>query len=544
LLLVGAGLSGPVLAQAPAPSPTVSQPSAPSPSTGPVQGPGGFGQSPGLGLQPGYGYGLPPVVSPPPPGQTQTPEMPPATGEQPIPPGAPSPVPVLVPVIPDVRPPGPPSTIPSAPQRVLPALGVGLPVTATFQFEPTLSVLEEYTDNFNLTKSNKESNFRTSISPGFRLGINSPLTKGLITYMFSPAYDTALEDFSLFHSVLGQIVWQANPRWQLTLADTFIRSDQPGDADRLGLRQERRTFQTNTFSATSQYLIDLVTTRLTYRLVTFEDDDDAKTTSHGVGASASLPLYQTNLVSLGYDYITTKSTEGSGGVSTGGGFTSTGDFDLDGHQLSASASRRISPLTAVGLKGSYALRYATSETSGDTDYQLWTASLFTSYTLPGRLTFDGSGGVSGLSTDSGDSRGPLFFTASSLAYEFGQATFRLVFDRGFSETFSEGENFGVVETLGVAASVTYRFTPFISATGSGAYRKNKTTGIGNDPAQDEKTKNWGGSLLVSWRMLRFLLLDLTYSYFHQVGSDTGTGAGGLGDTYTENRVQAAFRFTF
>ena len=558
ILLLVAGPSITVFAQDPAQQPLIVVP----PSTGqtPVYTPlPGFGQPPGLGPQPGYGQ--PPLPVQPLPGQ------PPAAGEQkPVAPGTPPPtsVPVLVPVIPDVQPAGPPTTVPSAPQRLVVAPGTGPTPTATLQFEPNVTVLEEYTDNFNLTKTNKQENFRSTVSPGFRLGINSPLIKGLIAYTFAPAYDTATKDVSLFHSILGQVVYQVNPRWQVTLADSYIQSDQPGEADRLGLRQGRRSFSSNTFSATSEYLIDLVTTKQSYRLINFSDDDGGKTTTHEVAAGASLPIYQTNVVSAGYDYVTTDSTEGTG---TGTGIQSTTagrEFNVSGHQFTVSGSRRLSALTTVGLKGSYAFRTitgdsststtTTSTTSDETDYRLWTASLFTSYTLPGRLTLAGSVGMTALSADRGISIGPNFFSASSLTYQFVRTTITLTGDKGFSETFADGDNFGVVETEGVTAAVTYRFTPSVTATVSGSYRKNKFTGIGGTAStRNEDTKNWGGSALVSWRILRWLLLDLSYTYFEQTtaGSDSASTTGtttGLNEfdnrNYAENRVQAAFRFNF
>jgi hypothetical protein len=496
---------------------------------------------------------------PPVPGQAPVPGQPPAPGEpvpsQPTEPGrpptptgpAPAPPPptpvVPIPVIPEVQPIGPPPTVPSAPQRVLPPT-VGLPVTARFQFEPSLTLREEYTDNFFLTKSDKQSNFRSIVSPELRLGINTPLIKGLILYTFAPSYDTATDEVLYFHSLLGQVVWQVNPRWQLTLADTFTKSDQRSEADRLSLRQERQTFTTNTFALNSDYLIGTVATRQYYRLVTFSDDGGNETTTHALGASASVPLYRVNLLTLGYDYIT---SDGSG---TGGEqipqITITGEeFSIQGHQLTASASRQISSLTTLGLKGSYAFRNVTAETD-DSDFQLWTASVFGKYTLPGRLVLDLSLGATGL-TSAAETLGPNLSTTASLSYEFARATLALAVDRGFSETFAEGQNFGVVETEGVTGSLAYRFTPSLTGTASGFYRRNKPTSFGSGTAltsSNEDTENWGGSMGLSWRVLRNLLLGLSYTY-EQVASDNSrSGVAGDSQSYTENRVQAAIRISF
>ena len=481
------------------------------------------------------------------PSRTQSPapgQAPGAAGQQPatVPEPAPAvtPAPAPIPVIPEAQQIGPPSTVPSAPQRVLPSPSLDVPVTATLQLAPALTLREEWTDNFNLTRRDRQSNFRSVVSPGLALGINSPLTRGLISYTFSPSYDTLTDDVSLFHSLLGQVVWQANPRWTLTLADAFTRSDEPGEADRLGLRQQRGSFTANTLSLTSDYRFGTVATRQSYRFVIFSDDDGEETTTHNIGADVALPLFQPNLLSLGYDYLSTVS---SGGSDSGQQvFASTSeDFRVQGHRLTAALSRQVSPRSTLGLKTSYALRNVDETETDDSDYQLWNASVFAKYLLPGRLILDGSLGVTGVT--GAEDAGPRVFTSTRLSYEFARAVVSLAADRGFSETFGEGQNFGLVETAGASASFTYRFTPLMSGTASGFYRRNKGTGIGNLD-EEEDTENWGGTVVLSWHLLRNLLLNLSYTYLEQAGTDGRSTAAGGDNGYTENRVQAALRISF
>ena len=477
------------------------------------------------------------------PGQAPTPGEP---TPAPAPPPIVTPFPAPVPVIPQVQPIGPPATVPSAPVRVLPSVGAGLPLGPTFQIQPTISVTGEYTDNFGLTERNKESNFRSTVSPGLLLGINTPVTQGLISYTFSPAYDTATEDFSYFHSLLGQVVWQANPRWRLTLADTLTRSDQPGDADRLGLRQERRTFTSNILSLDSDYLIGRVQTRQSYRLSTFFDDLSGDTVSHVLATSAVLPILRVNSVSAGYEYLISDSEPGSDfDSSTPGGPLIVGesDFSVRGHQFTAGASRELSRFSTVGLRGTYALRTATSDTDTDEDdFRIWSVSLFTAYALPGGLTVDGSLGMTGL-TSSGESVGPNFSSSTSISYQFTRALVGVAFDSGFSETFSAGQNFGVVETQGVTGYLSYLFTPSVTGRVSGTYRRNEPTGFGNQSAVSVDTTTWQGTAGLTWRIQRRLSLELTYSYVDQDGGDRGFDSGADG-SYTENRVQAAFRVVY
>ena len=436
-----------------------------------------------------------------------------------------------------MQPIGPPSTVQSAPERLLPSLDTGLPSVARFQFRPRVTLSTEYTDNFNLTERDKESNFRSAVAPGIDIGINTALTKGLIAYTFTPAYDTANEEFTFFHSLLGRVVWQANPRWELTVADTLTRSDQPADADRLGLRQERRTFTTNTFALSSVYRIGLVQTQQSYNLMMFTDDSGADTLTHLVGASAVVPITQLNSLSAGYEYLRSDSELGSDTTFQGQSLGVAGDeSSIRGHEFTLGASRQFSTFNSGGLKASYALRNAT-DAIGDTDFQLWNFSAFVRYALPNRLTINASLGVSGIMSDIEDHIGPNLFSATSVSYFFGPAVVSVAFDSGYSETFATGQNFGVVETQVVTGSFGYSFTPTLHGTISGAYRHTEPTGIGNQSVTTD-TETLSGSVALTWRFQRRLVLDLNYTHLEQISGAPSLGRGSDG-SYSENRVRAA-----
>jgi hypothetical protein len=454
------------------------------------------------------------------------------------------------------------TTISSAPVRLLPAPSAVVPLNARFQLDPTLSLTQEYTDNFNLTERDKQDNFRSTVAPGLSLTINGAFLKGVVSYKFSPAYDTSTDEVSLFHNLLAQLTWDANPLWRLTLSEALTRSDQPGEADRLGLRQQRQSFTSNTLQLASDYIISRIVTRQAYVLSTFSDDEGGDTTSHTFSLSAAVPVYQTNTVSAGYEYLLSKST-GDGTTTT---TTTTGtarDTDVVGHKVTLSASRQVNTLRSVGVTGSYALRDTTGGLSGDSQFRIWNASVFTNYELPRRLTLNTTLGISGLTGDSGQSVGPNFSTKTTLSYQFARALVSLAIDRGFSETFTEGENFGVVETEGASASLTYPFTPYISGTLSGNYRRSKTTNVGGSALtttsgvgtqQDEETETWGGTLSFRWRVMQRVLFELSYSYVRQEGSETGRGGTavtttggrltGFDNTYTENRIKASVDISF
>jgi hypothetical protein len=542
LLLLALTLYQPALAQQapPGPAETPGQPDQPGQPGQPLVPPGRPLTAPG---QQPLAPGQLPVAPGAPPGAVLAPVT------APVAPGLPPP---SVPVIPDVQL-IPSPNVPSAPVRVLPAPAFRTVPSARFELKPSVLISEEYTDNFNLTERDREENFRSTVAPGLELDINTAFVEGVIAYRFSPSYDTATKDFSFFHSLLGQVAWDVTPLWTLTLADTFTRSDQPGEADRLALRQERQKFTSNTVSLASDYLIDRVETRQSYQMTLFSEDEGRETKSHIFGLSATVPLYVSNAVSGGYEYLISNTTGDVEDATTTLGTSI--DEEITGHRFTAGVQRRLHAFQLVGLTGSYALRTVTSDPGDETDFRLWNGSAFTDYELPGRLRLNLMLGVSALSADSGESVGPNLSTRSSLSYQFGPALVTLAADKGFAETFAEGENFGVVETEGVSLSLFYPFTPLLSATVTGSYRHNKPTDVGVDIATTRstgsETETWGGAILVRWNVTTGVVAELSYGYTKQVGFGQRQGAGaglfgqlGSDDSYTENRVRAAINLSF
>jgi hypothetical protein len=429
---------------------------------------------------------------------------------------------------------------------------------SVFVFQPSVSLSEEYTDNFDLTKTNKHSNFRTAIAPTLLFSLDSGPTKGIIAYTFTANHDSFQDDMLYFHSVLSQISWQATPRLRFTVADAFTHNDEPTQADSLNLRRQRTTFTSNALSLNADYQIDRVETRTYYRWNIFSDTGGSDTDTQAVGATALIPLYTENTLTLGYEYLTSHTSASSGDTSQGNNQTFVGSQDVSGHQFTAAVGRKFNPLLTGGISGSYAFRDVSGAATNSGNFQLWNASLFATYgTRP--FTVTGKVGLTGLSSDSAGSRGPdlaLFTTAS---YAFARTVVSLALEHGFSETFEAGQNFGVVETTGATATLSYAFTTRTSATLSGYYRKTETTGIGGGESinggpnigsnKSDVNEGVGANVTFTIGLARWLNLTLSYTYtqrFDNNTNGTGTvqGSDNLNAGYTENRARIAFDFTF
>lgn len=457
----------------------------------------------------GFAQGTAPGGSPPAGGSAEPPGVP-RPSEPAPPPTAPGPT----------TPPGP--TIPSIAAPTLPPLGTatGAAPAATFRFVPAVSVSEEYTDNFNRSSGRgRQDNFRTSVSPSVGLLINGARTTGQVGYTLSGAYDHSTDATNLFHLLVGQVSWQATPRLQITAADALTRTDEPEQADRLNLRRERRTFTINTFSLGADYRIAEVATRESYALSTFFDEAGKQTISQTIGVSASKAFAETNTGTLAYQYSTSETSD---------------DADTAGHQLTVAVARQLNVLTSAGVSASYEHREFSGRATTESATDLWSTSLFSAYTGP-KWSLSGSLGYSRLTSDSG-AEDSSFLTATTLSYRFARGTATVSVDQGFSETFVQGENFGVVKTRGVAAGVTYALTPAIGAGAAAFYRHNDFSGIGGGEA-GRVDDTWGASLGFTVQLLRWLKLVVDGAYTRQ---DSSSADGG----FTERRARLSLQASF
>jgi hypothetical protein len=456
----------------------------------------------------------------------------------------------------------PPPTVPSTATPVfLPPKEPGAPPTAKFSLHPSVTVSEEYSDNFRLSSvGKKQENFRTTIAPGAALDINGAFTTGRIAYTLSGAYDSSATGISLFHSLLGVIIWQATPQLALTVSDALSRSDSPEQADQLTLRRQRVTFTSNSFFAGSEYHIGPVFTTESYRLSTFSDQSGGDTTSHTLAATIGTSFYRDNSVTAGYTYLTSRTSSTAGGSSTA--LSTTGAETTSGHTFTGTLSRVLNIRTSAGVSGSYSIRTSsgpaagalssgafTPETFGATgfgagafgDYTIWNVVAFDSY-ISGPLSLSGSLGFSRLTH-----RSQSFDSVSSqdtLAYRFARgAVVTVGFDSGFSETFAQGQNFGVIQTRGVTASLFYPLTPFLTGQVTGFYRQNETTGVGNQRS-GLRSDSWGTTLSMTYQIS--LNINLALDYRHT--EVTGQGPAAFGQSgingYAENRIRLSLGAIF
>jgi len=402
---------------------------------------------------------------------------------------------------------------------------IGIAPGATFQYHATLTLSEEYTDNFNLATSaqGKQSNFRTALSPGSTVLINTAKTQGSVSATSGLSFDssTGQDSFNVFPSLSASIRHSFNPRLSLTLTDSFNRNDSPSVADSSGLRQQRQTFIANSFGASVDWLIDLLQTQYYYRNSYFTNSGtnstsqsntnstsqsntnstsqtNSTTTSQTFGLGASTRIGALNTARVGYEYSISEPQQG---------VTSYGNL------FTASVSHQLGAYASAGVQGSYSTQTLDNLT-------IWNGSVFGTYGLPTGFSFSGSVGYSLLNSDVASNQGG--FSGNAIAsYAHARGVISLGIFQDYRTTYQggqigqngvdqTGQNFGVVQTLGLTGNFTYQLTPFLGSFMQAAYTQNKNTGIGNtksDTSQDYFTASAG----VNWPVLRWLNLGLQYT---------------------------------
>jgi hypothetical protein len=379
-----------------------------------------------------------------------------------------------------------------------------------------LRLSEEYTDNFFRVPSDKQSNFRSGIAPGLSLKINGAKTKGEIGSSFNFSRDSVDDGNNYFYSGSASLTWTPNPRLTLSLSDFLSRTDAPGGSltpstttgtpEDLRIRENRATFLSNSGTARADYLIGNVQTSATYRNVIFNDGDPAgeDTLTQTWGVNAGTSLLQNTPVGAGYSYSISDFSR---------------SLDITTHTFSASIARILGPFTTAGLSGSYALTNGVGRTS---DVNVYDVGVTATHGLPD-LSVSGRVGYSRSNAESGTDDDSITFGITA-SRTFARARANVSYDQGLVQSFLQGQNFGIVKSRRVNASLSYPWTPGITTTLSGFYSHNEFTGqvaTTGTASAGRTTENVGTNLDLTIQLLRWLQMALGYSWDHSNSNRPG-----------------------
>jgi hypothetical protein len=312
---------------------------------------------------------------------------------------------------------------------------------------------------------------------------------------------------------------------RVRLSERYLKSDE-AESDALGLRDGRRSFQPSSLLAEARYGAPALAATAFYRLPALALERGESVTTHEVGARVHKTLGESHVGTLGYSFLA--SDVSRPGI----------DSEVSGHELTAGVSRILGRLSSAGVAASYAERSIAAGRDGPTvDVTRWSILPSLTWTVRRDLSAALSLGWSELEAQPGEDFSALTAIAA-LRYRSGRLGAELTLRRGFSESFSEGESFGIVKTSAAEVLLSYRLTPRISLQLTGFYRNNDLLGLGG-AAQTQDEQRRGSTTQLRVALTRRLDAALDYGFTRVSSCHCGRGEG-----YAERRIRVSLTSQF
>ena len=426
-----------------------------------------------------------------------------------------------------------------------------LAIAAKYTFTPRLDVNSYYTDNINLTPTDTESAFVTSVVPGFTAGV-SGRTAG-INLRFNPGY-------TFYSNNSDQNYWQINAglngflditqHTNLTVTDNYyltrdpdpesvitdVRAGEPGVSVDPTVRQGRDKYWRNTFRARANHQFgqdDSIYAEYINQILRNDNTDQYEDNNVNTGIAGLTyffgPKWGTQLEGT-YSARTFDQTSDYAGIPSS-------DSDLWGGRVRL--IRRFSRTTDGFLEYKYGnVKYTGGRVFStvpgfgqptlvvNEDYQIHDARVGVDYAIAEDITFTANVGWATKVNDvTANQDGGVFDLVLRKAFQRGGFRFEAGagYDVGTFNTTSQ--NYGVTRYYRAGATGDYQILRRLYGDIYGAYRHDKY--IDTFPERDEDSYTAGAG--ITWQPFRWGSLRLGYSYRQSV-SDINE------NEYTENRI--------
>lgn len=384
------------------------------------------------------------------------------------------------------------------------AYGAGL----ISRFHPIISVKGEYSDNLNLTKTNKAEDFITTVHPGIRFsnmgdkaGVDLDYTLGAVFY----GKRSNLNYVS--HNAAMDVKYMTASHVNFYLKESFVRSDEPREqeyftipvANRyvLATATERAVYWRNVVAPTVEYQFG-PESRLgvTYRNNIYRTDSTSGQNSqeHYINPFFSYWFNKRNGMSLEY------------------GLTY-GEFDrnpdLTGHRATGRYTYRFSPQHSIFLEYIYSNRAfdtsAPSESSLNPDYNTHEPSVGMSFMISSTLTASAQIGYFWTRLKTGIGREGVSYKGE-LANSDPRSTYGLSFQGGYTEDFFTSQNLGFIRYHRLTGFLNHRLDKQVSlgCFGNIEYAEFETS--------DRRDTIWGVGVRGSYMPVKWLTFALEASH--------------------------------
>jgi hypothetical protein len=376
-----------------------------------------------------------------------------------------------------------------------------------FTFTPRLTVAEEFTDNVFLSPENTETDFITTITPGFVLGLPGKMAGMELSYNPSYAYYNEFDENNTWRHQADLSGWtQLTKDTRIDLRDSFVNTEDPlSEADiavirtedpalpvDTGIRRGRNRYSRNFAEANFTHQFGPSDDfRIGYSHTLLENDDPAIEDSQTHNPSAALR----------YWFLP------QWGVDLSGAYTK-GEYeirdDVEKWHGSLKLLKKFSPHLDGYLRYSHTQYRYEGETGDDKTYN---PSVGIDYEIAEDLTLNFDVGYFINAYEKREDQDGLTLDAR-LIKRFRRGSINLIARSGYDQAIGQTENLGYEKFAEGGASATYRFTRYVSGNINGFYRYSDY--VDNLNARRDDSVRGSAGLAVA--PLSWMTIDLRYSF--------------------------------
>jgi len=367
-------------------------------------------------------------------------------------------------------------------------------------FHPYMTISEEYSDNINLTATNRESDYITNVNAGFKFHALSEKTYGIDLNVAAGYVYYARDHESDYFSPSGTLhAWyQVAPRLTFRVTDYFVRSDAARERDYspdalegeylLSTERGKAIYIRNVFSPSLAYQFGKENSfSLNYRNNFYENQNRLYEDSEENFINPQLTYWFDirNGISLGYGL-------------TFGDFERSPDFV--GHMAIVRYTYRFNPRTSIF--GVYTQHWNNFENPSN-DYVVYRPSVGITHAFTPTFSGSAQAGYYWKNEDGGpEGRGPYFNL--SLTQRAQKTAYTVSFQGGYTEDYFTAENLGFLEYYRVLGNITHQFIPRVNAGLFSSFEWAKSEG--------EKDRIWNIGANVSYQILKWLTASLSFHH--------------------------------
>jgi hypothetical protein len=392
----------------------------------------------------------------------------------------------------------------------------------------SLTLSEEYSDNFEQDEEDPREEFSTSLTLGTAYRVETARTFVSLANSISGRYEARAEAYDIGFANLSLNAGYNASWWSLTVSDSFVRDDDVLSSDTSGVRRERRNFLRNTVSPQVRFAFTPLTSlRFGYtNILVINDDRDVGDSITHVASTGLAHQFSRRVSSdLSYTFTTGNDEEGT---------------DTRSHQASGVLNYIFTPSTSLSVQSSGSV---IDRHDGGRDATTYGGNVELTHRFRNNWHVFAALGATLIDQAGTDLATAFTWQANLNGALFGReplaTTLAIATQQSVGDTVGDVDSVGLVQTTSASVTIAHPFSRTLRATFSGsASRTEQLEDIGtSESAEDREDLVWSAGVRLTYAFAPTWTLALDYRHSERF-SDASEG------DFEENRAMLALSTTF